>query len=138
VRVLLVGNECVVARLLGQAGHEVAVASSPDQARGMLEAGLFDAILLGAGGPETASLSVCGELRRTATRTPILLLVARDAAETRVQGLDAGADDCIAVSSPVDELLARLRALVRRATGPGAATWVDERLATRSERRRTI
>lgn len=103
----------------------------------MVEAGSFDAILLGGAGPEAASLSVCVDLRRTGARTPILLLVARDAAETRVEGLDAGADDCIAVSCPFDELLARLRALVRRATASGVAVGVDNRVATPSERGRT-
>ena len=119
MEVLLVENGCVIARSLQAAGHGVAVASSPDEARALLEIASFDAIVLGGAGPDAASASVYGDLRQVGTRTPILLLVEGSEAETRVRGLDAGADDCIDMTCPFDELLARLRALTRRAASSG-------------------
>jgi two-component system response regulator MprA len=74
----------------------------------------FDAVVLGPLGPGTESLTVCDALRRQASVLPIVLLVSRDGVEARVEGLDAGADDCLPVGCQVDELLARLRALLRR------------------------
>ncbi len=65
---------------------------------------------------------VCVDLRRDGSTLPIVLLVPPNAVEARVMGLDAGADDCLAVDCPVDELLARLRALVRRTAGKPEAS----------------
>ena len=133
MQVLLVENAWVITRSLQDAGHEVAVASSPDEARALLAIASFDAIVLGGAGPDAASAGVCGDLRQVGTRTPILLLVEGSEAETRVRGLDAGADDCIDMTCPFDELLARLRALAR-----GAATraeldrWASAIFAKRS------
>jgi DNA-binding response OmpR family regulator len=110
-----------LAQPLRQAGYEVTVATSSKDARRLAMSGSFDAVVLGKIRPEAAILSICSALRRDGAGTPILLLVGRDAAEMRVQGLDAGADDCIALTSPFDELLARLRALVRRASAPRPA-----------------
>jgi two-component system response regulator QseB len=113
VNVLLVENEQLMAALR-RAGYGASVAS-PAEARTMATAGLFDAIVLGGAHPDATSLSLCSALRQSAACTPILMLVARDEAETRIRGLEAGADDCVSLSCPADELLARLRALVRRA-----------------------
>jgi DNA-binding response OmpR family regulator len=114
LNVLLVENDELMAQPLRRAGQAVTVASSSEEARRLAATGSFDAVVLGRIQPEAASLTVCSDLRREGASTPILLLVGRDTSETRVQGLDAGADDCVALSSPVEELLARLRALVRR------------------------
>ncbi len=121
VNVLLVENEELMAQPLRQAGHHVTVVSSSKAARRLLASVAFDVVLLGGIRPDAARLSACGELRRGSAATPILLLVGRDAAETRVEGLDAGADDCVSLSCPLDELLARLRALVRRSAAEQAA-----------------
>ena len=124
MNVLLVENEelMALARPLRQAGYEVTVATSSEEARTLAMSGSFDAVVLGKIRPEATILNICSALRQDGAGTPILLLVGRDAAEMRVQGLDAGADDCIALTSQFDELLARLRALVRRAAAPHPAS----------------
>ena len=65
--------------------------------------------------PEVDGLEVCRRLRAAGDRTPVLMLTARDAVSDRVDGLDAGADDYLVKPFALEELLARLRALVRRA-----------------------
>ena len=114
MNVLVIESEEVLAWPLRKAGHEVTVAASGSAARRLAATGPFDALVLGTIGPAAASLQACDELRRDGIALPILLFVAEDAAEARVQGLDAGADDCLGLGCAVDELLARLRALVRR------------------------
>src|SRR5947208_7747774 len=64
--------------------------------------------------PKQTGLQVAAELRREGRKTPILMLTARDTTEDVVRGLDSGADDCLAKPFKFDELLARVRALVRR------------------------
>ena len=115
MRLLVVRAEQWVAQPLRQAGHDVAVASSCEEALAMAHTDLYDAIVLGSARSESAGLTACSELRRSCARTPILLIVARDGPENRIDGLDAGADDCISEPCAFPELLARLRALVRRA-----------------------
>jgi DNA-binding response OmpR family regulator len=114
VNVLVVETKEALARPLRKAGHEVTIAASSAAARHLAATGPFDAVVLGPIGPIATSLAACDELRRDGIALPILLLVAEDAVEARVRGLDAGADDCLGLACPVDELLARLRALVRR------------------------
>ncbi len=118
MNVLLIENDELMARPLREAGYEVTVASSPAQARRLLEGGSFDAVVLGALHPESAGLRVCSDLCRGGAQVPILLVVEQDAPAVRVRGLDAGADDCVSLTCPFEELLARLRALVRRAASP--------------------
>jgi two-component system response regulator MprA len=74
----------------------------------------YDAIVLDILLPKLDGLQVCRRLRAAGTRTPILLLTARDALEDKVAGLDSGADDYLTKPFALDELLARLRALLRR------------------------
>ena len=126
LNVLLVENDELMALPLRHAGQAVTVASSSEDARRLAASGSFDAVVLGRIRPEAASLAVCSELRREGAGTPILLLVGRDTSETRVEALDAGADDCVALSSPVEELLARLRALVRRSAASRPTGSQDE------------
>jgi DNA-binding response OmpR family regulator len=114
MNVLLVENEQLIAALR-RAGHAVASAANSAEARSMATTGQYDAIVLGGTHPEAANLTLCSNLRQSVARTPIVFLVARNLAETRIQGLEAGADDCVSVSCPSEELLARLHALVRRA-----------------------
>lgn len=116
VNILLDGNDAVLAGALRDAGHAVAVASKPEETWKIARTRAFDAIVVGGRSrPDTVSLTVCSDLLRSGACTPVLLRITRDVAETRSEGLDAGADDCVSLSCPVDELLARLRALVRRA-----------------------
>jgi DNA-binding response OmpR family regulator len=96
----------------------------------------YDAIILDVMLPGRDGFSVCGELRRNGSAVPILMLTARDDVEARVAGLDAGADDYLIKPFAVAELVARVRALLRRNT-PGAQpvlTLADLRLdpATRA------
>src|SRR6476619_5540116 len=69
--------------------------------------------------PNVDGLEVCRRLRRSGSRVPVLMLTARDEVENRVAGLDAGADDYVTKPFALEELLARLRALLRRSTPGG-------------------
>jgi two-component system OmpR family response regulator len=77
----------------------------------------YDAIVLDIGLPQMDGLSVLEEWRRGGKTTPVLLLTARDRWSDKVQGIDAGADDYVAKPFHMEEVLARIRALVRRAAG---------------------
>jgi two-component system OmpR family response regulator/two-component system response regulator QseB len=85
-----------------------------------LDAGDYAALVLDLGLPRLEGLELLRRRRARGDRTPVLILSARDAIEDRVQGLDAGADDYLAKPFRVEELAARLRALVRRAHGEAA------------------
>ena len=78
-----------------------------------------DAMVLDIGLPDIDGLEVCRLLRREGNRLPILMLTARDAVSDRIDGLDAGADDYLVKPFDIDELKARIRALLRRAGGEG-------------------
>ena len=77
----------------------------------------YDAIVLDLGLPKRAGLDVLRSLRARRNRAPVLILTARDAVSDRIAGLDAGADDYLTKPFDLNELLARLRALIRRASG---------------------
>lgn len=79
--------------------------------------GVHDALLLDLGLPRRAGLEVLGAMRRRGDLRPVLILTARDAVADRVAGLDAGADDYMVKPFELDELAARLRALLRRSSG---------------------
>jgi two-component system, OmpR family, response regulator MprA len=106
-------------RALTLGGYEVRLAE--DGARALEEAtsAAPDAIVLDIGMPEVDGLEVCRRLRSSGDRVPILMLTARDAVADRIDGLDAGADDYLVKPFDVDELKARLRALMRRSVGEG-------------------
>ena len=93
------------------------LAADGDEALGSIAAAPLDAIVLDVLMPKRDGLSVCRELRGRGDRTPILMLTARDAVQDRVDGLDAGADDYVVKPFALEELLARLRALLRRTNG---------------------
>lgn len=80
-----------------------------------------DAVVLDVNLPDINGFEICRELRRRGDRTPILMLTARDSVTDRVEGLDAGADDYLVKPFALAELLARLRAIVRRTPGADAA-----------------
>ena len=108
----------LVARLLGGERHLVDTATTGAIALEMAEAPGIDAIVLDVGLPDLSGLEVARRIRARGSRVPILMLTARDAVSDRVAGLDAGADDYLVKPFALDELFARLRALLRRgATG---------------------
>lgn len=104
----------LLARALRERAWAVDVVTDGDAA--LVEAAVndYDAIVLDVMLPRRTGLEVCRELRRRGARTPILMLTARDALPDRVAGLDSGADDYVVKPFELDELLARLRALMRR------------------------
>ena len=118
MRLLVVEDEPKLAALLGRGlreeGHAVDVAERGEDALWMARAVTYDAVVLDVMLPGLDGFSVCRELRENQVWTPVLLLTARDAVEDRVSGLDAGADDYLVKPFSFSELLARLRALVRR------------------------
>jgi two-component system, OmpR family, response regulator MprA len=81
--------------------------------------GVPDAVVLDVGLPDIDGLEVCRLLRREGNRVPVLMLTARDTVSDRIDGLDAGADDYLVKPFDIDELKARLRALLRRAGAEG-------------------
>ena len=80
-----------------------------------------DAVILDVLMPVVDGLEVCRRLRRSGNRVPVLMLTARDEIENRVAGLDAGADDYVTKPFALEELLARVRALLRRTAAPRRA-----------------
>jgi two-component system OmpR family response regulator len=94
----------------------------------------YDAIILDLGLPEIDGLTVLDRWRKEGKTTPVLVLTARDSWSDKVAGLDAGADDYVAKPFQTEELIARLRALIRRASGNASAELIagDIRLDTRS------
>jgi DNA-binding response OmpR family regulator len=123
-RVLVVEDDLDIAsvlrRALGMEGYDVRVAGDGETA--LEESALFepDAVVLDLGLPALDGVEVCRRLRADGD-VPILILTARDALESRVEGLDSGADDYLVKPFERDELLARLRALLRRRPPRGSA-----------------
>jgi two-component system, OmpR family, response regulator MprA len=123
VRILVVDDDRSVRdalrRALTLAGYEVPVADGGETGLAQVAATAPDAMVLDVMMPDLSGIDVCRHLRRQGNRVPILMLTARDAVTDRVEGLDAGADDYLVKPFDVDELKARVRALLRR-TGDGA------------------
>ena len=118
MQILVVDDEPAVRDSLERAlrleGYEIAVAPDGEQALAQLERDSTDAVVLDVMMPGVDGLEVCRRMRASGDRTPVLMLTARDAVSDRVAGLDAGADDYVVKPFALDELLARLRALLRR------------------------
>jgi two-component system, OmpR family, response regulator MprA len=122
-RVLVVDDEPAVResieRVLRHDGFEVAVAADGREAIRRLAVVRPDVVLLDVLMPQIDGLEVCRRMRDTGDRTPVLMLTARDAVNDRVAGLEAGADDYLAKPFALEELLARVRALLRRSGWEG-------------------
>ncbi|CAN5556583.1 response regulator transcription factor [soil metagenome] len=103
-----------VAKGLRENAYAVDVAADGEAALYQTAINTYDAIVLDVMLPLKDGFTVCRELRERNIKTPILMLTARDAVEDRITGLDAGADDYLTKPFAFDELLARLRALLRR------------------------
>jgi len=118
MRVLVVDDDPAVSGALNRAlrleGYEVSLAENGTLALEEIAIRPPDAVILDIGLPTIDGLDVCRRLRAADNDTPVLMLTARDAINDRVQGLDAGADDYLVKPFALAELLARLRALLRR------------------------
>jgi len=124
LRILLVEDSSRVAETVGDAlrahGHAVVVAGRLDEADIAFAAQPFDVAVVDIGLPDGSGLDWCRSARATGSTVPILLLTARAGVASRIEGLDAGADDYLGKPFAMDELVARVRALGRR--GP---RWID-------------
>jgi DNA-binding response OmpR family regulator len=121
VRLLIIEDEDrlsgILKSRLGEAGFAVDVAGSAGDADAALELINYDAAVLDLGLPDGDGLAVLAAARRTGRALPILILTARDAVEDRVSGLNAGADDYLTKPFAMTELIARIKALLRRPGG---------------------
>jgi two-component system, OmpR family, response regulator MprA len=124
VKILVVDDERAVRESLRRAleleGYEIELAADGREALSLLQEngeGQPDAVILDLLMPGVDGLEVCRRLRREGNRVPVLMLTARDEVENRVAGLDAGADDYVTKPFALEELIARVRALLRRTTG---------------------
>jgi two-component system response regulator MprA len=120
MKILVVDDERAVRDSLRRAleleGYEIDLAADGRDALAQLEAAQPDMLILDVLMPGVDGLEVCRRLRRAGNQLPVLMLTARDAVENRVAGLDAGADDYVTKPFALEELLARVRALLRRTT----------------------
>ena len=141
MRILVVDDEPAVRtsleRALSLEGYDVALAADGAAALDSLAAAPPDAVVLDVSMPGLDGLDVCRRMRQAGDRTPVLMLTARDAVDDKVRGLDAGADDYLTKPFALDELLARLRALLRRVQSPGA-DGLDEEVLSFSDLRMDI
>ena len=124
MKVLVVDDERAVRESLRRAleleGYEIELAADGEEALYRLESNSQpDALVLDVLMPGIDGLEVCRRLRRSGSTLPVLMLTARAEVENRVEGLDAGADDYVTKPFALEELLARLRALLRRTTTDG-------------------
>jgi two-component system OmpR family response regulator len=138
MRILVVEDDAVLSqamtRSLEQAGHRVDLARSVEEAHHWWRVQVFDAVLLDLNLPLSthersglgSGLTVLRAARARGDRTPVLVLTARDRTEERIAGLDAGADDYLGKPFDLGEVEARLRALVRRASGTGDRVEIGE------------
>jgi two-component system, OmpR family, response regulator len=121
MRVLIVEDELKMASLLRRGlveeGHAADVAATGEDALWMAQAHPYEAIVLDVMLPGLSGFETCRQLRNAGVWAPVLMLTARDGVDDRVAGLDVGADDYLTKPFSFAELLARLRALVRRGGG---------------------
>ena len=121
MRILLVEDDRMIGEslrsALRQSGYAADWVRDGRAADGTLATERFDLVLLDLGLPQRDGIEVLQALRARGDRTPVIVLTARDALASRVQGLDAGADDYVVKPFELDELLARMRAVMRRESG---------------------
>jgi len=140
VRILLVEDEPDAARMLAkglrEGSYAVDVAADGDAALESAFVNDYDLIVLDVMLPRRDGFEVCRELRAAGVAAPVLMLTARDAVEDRIAGLDTGADDYLTKPFDFDELLARVRALLRRqpALLPAVIRVADLSVDTRARR----
>ncbi len=140
MRILLVEDEARVARFvargLREEAYAVDVATDGESALYQASVNTYDAIILDLMLPKMDGLRVCRELRAAGVAAPVLMLTARDTVEDRITGLDTGADDYLTKPFAFGELLARLRALLRRGAEvrPSVIAVADLSVDTRAQR----
>jgi two-component system OmpR family response regulator len=121
VRILLTEDEPEMAQLISQGlaedGYDVDVVRSGERAIDSLAETRYDLVLLDVMLPRLDGFATCRRMRQWGASMPVLMLTARDGVDDRVHGLDAGADDYLTKPFSLDELLARVRALLRRGAG---------------------
>src|ERR1700683_4730006 len=121
-KVLIVDDEPSIRRAIrttfGTLGFHIAEAVTGEQALPLLGAGNFDAVLWDVTMPGMGGLEACREIRRQFPRMAVLMLTVRDNEDDKVEALDAGADDYVTKPFPIRELVARVRAAVRRSHAP--------------------
>ena len=121
MRVLIVEDEALLrqqlANALGQAGYAVDSAADGEQADFLKQTEEYDAVVLDLGLPKIDGLTLLGRWRDAGSAVPVLILTARGSWHEKVQGIDGGADDYVAKPFRMEEVLARLRGLIRRASG---------------------
>ena len=121
MRILIVEDEALLSRQLAEAlteaGYAVDCALDGDQADFLIHTGPYDSIVLDLGLPKIDGLTLLRRWRSAGILAPVLILTARGTWHEKVQGIDSGADDYMAKPFRIEEVLARLRALIRRATG---------------------
>jgi two-component system, OmpR family, manganese sensing response regulator len=118
MQILLVDDEVELtdplSRVLTREGYQVDVAHDGAEGSEFIQHGHYDLLILDWMLPQRSGLEICQQLRSRGDTTPVLFLTAKDAIDDRVQGLDAGADDYLVKPFELRELLARVRALLRR------------------------
>ncbi len=139
MRILIVDDESAVRNALRRAfalaGYDVQLAADGEQAIVTLRDSAPDAVVLDVLMPGVDGLEVCRRMRAAGDRTPVLMLTARETVADRVAGLDAGADDYVVKPFDLDELLARVRALLRRASnGDGSVLKFQDLILDRGAR----
>lgn len=140
MRILIVEDEPTLGPqlkiTLEQAGYAVDLATDGEDGHFLGSTENYDAVILDLGLPEIDGLTVLDRWRREKRNFPVLVLTARDSWSDKVAGLDAGADDYLAKPFQAEELIARLRALIRRSSGNASSELNagDVRLDTRSGR----
>jgi two-component system OmpR family response regulator len=138
MRVLIVEDEpnlgAQLKKTLEGAGYAIDLATDGEDGHFMGQTETYDAVVLDLGLPEIDGLTVLDRWRKEGKAMPVLVLTARDSWSDKVAGLDAGADDYLAKPFQSEELIARLRALIRRASGNSSSELNagDVRLDTRS------
>jgi len=126
IRVLLIDDEAAIRRALTptlrELGFHVSEATSGEEALQMLRTEVFDSALLDVNMPGIGGLETLRRIRQSAMRLPVLMLTVRDEEEDKVKALDLGADDYVTKPFSTPELIARIRAAVRRFKAPARAT----------------
>ena len=121
IRILIVDDEPallkIIAKRLTENGYSVDTCDNGEDAQDYIDAAEYDCILLDIMLPKVDGLTILRKIRQKGNATPVLLLTAKDAVTDRVKGLDAGADDYLVKPFAFDELLARMRVLLRRQNG---------------------
>ncbi|MDB5829302.1 MAG: family transcriptional regulator [Variovorax sp.] len=125
MRLLVVEDDPMIGRAIRQgliaAGYAVDWAEDGKIAELALANGVYDLVMLDLGLPARDGMTVLEQLRRSGNHVPVIIVTARDAVDQRVAGLNAGADDYLLKPFDLDELIARVRALLRRRAGVGSS-----------------